>query len=237
MNSEVFISVANSYFHLGHSKYVSNRRFCAIFGAPPNVVAILWDKFKSYLPHGKCHKHFLWALNFVMNFSTEQNKWVIFKCEEKSFRKWTWEVTYQSVNIQFVIFKLLILISFLSEPNRFGLINLYINRTSRRESPISIDDVGNASVNGTDCQINKPQPSSPGWYSHKFHRTCRRYEVGLSVGTGRLVWVNCAFKCGSYPDNQIATTDMKKYVFATNFFIADKGYTHRRCISNLSPIH
>jgi len=49
------------------------------------------------------------------------------------------------------------------------------------------------SVDGTDSRISEPSPFSATWYSHKFHGAGLRYEVGLSISTGQIVWVNGAF--------------------------------------------
>lgn len=92
------------------------------------------------------------------------------------------------------------------------------------------------SVDGTDCQIMEPQPFSPMWYSHKFHGPGVRYEIGLSVETGRLVWANGPYMCGKYPDNSIFCQQMKQKLLDGEFVIGDAGYTDRKCIRQ-SPNH
>lgn len=91
-----------------------------------------------------------------------------------------------------------------------------------------------ASVDGTDCPINEPHPFSPGWYSHKFRGPGVRYEVALSVSSGKIIWVNGPFRCGTHPDNKIFQTDMKKALSDDEFVIADKGYTDSKCINTVS---
>jgi len=42
-------------------------------------------------------------------------------------------------------------------------------------------------MDGTDFIINEPNPSKPGFYSHKFHRAGVRYELGVSIQSGDIV--------------------------------------------------
>ena len=59
-------------------------------------------------------------------------------------------------------------------------------------------------VDGTDFRIQEPSPFHPQWYSHKFEGPGLRYEVGVCLRTGWIVWWNGAFPCGSWPDINIA---------------------------------
>ena len=52
--------------------------------------------------------------------------------------------------------------------------------------------------------INEPFPFEPGYYSHKFHRAGVRYEVGVSIQSGDIVWLNGPFPCGRFADQKIA---------------------------------
>ena len=40
--------------------------------------------------------------------------------------------------------------------------------------------------------------------SHKFHRARVRYELGVSIQSGDIVWLNGPFPCGSFADQKIA---------------------------------
>jgi DDE superfamily endonuclease len=77
---------------------------------------------------------------------------------------------------------------------------LWINRFA--------DDNGSIckiSVDGTDFHIQEPRPFDRKWFSHKFKGPGVRYEVGVCLQTGDIVWTNGPFQCGSYPDGKIAT--------------------------------
>ena len=49
------------------------------------------------------------------------------------------------------------------------------------------------SVDDTACRIMEPAPFSPAWFSHKFHGPGLRYEVGISISSGYIVWINGPF--------------------------------------------
>lgn len=60
-----------------------------------------------------------------------------------------------------------------------------------------------ASVDRTDCPIFEPTPFDPKWVSHKFKGPGVRYEVGIAIGTGEIVWAFGPFPCGAYNDLNI----------------------------------
>jgi hypothetical protein len=56
----------------------------------------------------------------------------------------------------------------------------------------------------TDCPINKPTEFNPIWYSHKLNGAGLRYEVGLNIRTGDIVWVGGGVPCGEFNDLSLA---------------------------------
>lgn len=87
------------------------------------------------------------------------------------------------------------------------------------------------SVDGTDFRIHEPTPFSPRWYSHKFHGPGLRYEVGVSVATGDIVWAHGPFPCGEFSDVRIFRLGMKQHLGNGELVIADGGYTDEKCRS------
>lgn len=59
---------------------------------------------------------------------------------------------------------------------------------------------------GTDLKIREPQPFNKKWYSHKFKGPGVRYEIGLSIRNGDIVWTSGSggFPCGDWADIKIA---------------------------------
>ena len=88
------------------------------------------------------------------------------------------------------------------------------------------------SLDGTDCAISEPTPFSPKWYSHKLNGPGVRYEVGLSIARGHIVWTHGPFPAGKYPDIKIAR---KRYIFEVDdgeMTLADRGYNDPKFFVN-----
>ena len=86
-------------------------------------------------------------------------------------------------------------------------------------------------LDGTDCPINEPGSAtggfSPRWYCHKTKGPGVRYEVGVSLQLGDIVWVNGPYPCGSYPDLKIAKALIVHQLRAGEKICADGGYRLR----------
>ena len=80
------------------------------------------------------------------------------------------------------------------------------------------------SVDGTDFLIREPSPFDPLWCSHKFHHAALRYEIGVSVTTGLIVWVYGPFPAGAYNDQAIFNLRMRECLLDYEKVIADNGY-------------
>ena len=64
-------------------------------------------------------------------------------------------------------------------------------------------------VDGTDFRIREPHPfNKERWFSKKFKGPGVRYEVGICIQTGWIVWLNGPFPCGEFPDLKIAKMEL-----------------------------
>lgn len=79
-------------------------------------------------------------------------------------------------------------------------------------------------VDGTDCPIAEPSPFDPKWYSHKFKCAGLRYEVGVCIQTGWIVWVNGPYECGRFPDLKIARYLLHGYMGNGEMYVANGRY-------------
>lgn len=80
------------------------------------------------------------------------------------------------------------------------------------------------SVDGTDFRLPQ-QRLSKRFYSHKYKTSGFRYEVGLCIQTGDIVWINGPFPCGAFPDLNIFRRGLKqKLLQAKEMAQADLGY-------------
>lgn len=80
------------------------------------------------------------------------------------------------------------------------------------------------SIDGTDFRIREPSPFDPKWFSHKFHGPGVRYEVGVCIQTGWIVWTNGPFPCGEMNDLQIARSWLIFELDENEKYLADGGY-------------
>ena len=79
-------------------------------------------------------------------------------------------------------------------------------------------------VDGIDFRINEPKPFSKKWYSHKFHGPGLRYEIGVCIQTGDIVWVNGPFKPGVKNDLNFFRSGLRGMLNPGEKVEADSGY-------------
>lgn len=79
-------------------------------------------------------------------------------------------------------------------------------------------------VDGTDFRIYEPGEFDARWFSHKFHGPGVRYEVGIAIQTGHIVWVNGPFPCGAWPDLRISRDWIIHELQNGEMLLADGGY-------------
>ena len=70
----------------------------------------------------------------------------------------------------------------------------------------------------------EPSEFSPKWYSHKFHGPGFRYEIGLCIRTGEIVWAHGGLPCGAWPDLRLARDAIIHVLDPGKRIIAGRGY-------------
>ena len=83
------------------------------------------------------------------------------------------------------------------------------------------------SLDGIDCRINEPSPFDARWWSHKFNSAGLRYEVGISIYSGHIIWVNGSVPCGEWDDLSLARSSIIGYLDEHEMIMADSGYRDR----------
>lgn len=119
-------------------------------------------------------RHLFWALLLLKNYCTEPILTrVVGGVDAGTYRKWAWlfvdEIALLKSRV--IIFK-----------HRFR------NWNGRALCLISVD--------GVDCPIEEQYPFDEEAYSQKFNGPGYKYEVGVCIATGEIVWINGPFKCG-----------------------------------------
>ena len=66
------------------------------------------------------------------------------------------------------------------------------------------------------------------WYSHKFKGPGLRYEIGLNIHTGDIVWGHGAYPCGQYPDLTISRSCLIHFLSQGEKVVTDNGYRGER---------
>ena len=178
-------------------------RFRATFGATPKIILTAWNLILSMteLMKGAKPVHLLWALMFMKLYCSEPVLATLAGAvHEQTFRKWSWYFVEQIANLQYSVI-------------------LWSNRFK--------SDIGNTcrvSVDGTDFQIYQWKPFWKGWFLHKFKGPGVRYEVGLCIQTGEIVWLHGPFPCGKWPDIKIFRRSLMHQLAAGEKVVADLGY-------------
>ena len=82
------------------------------------------------------------------------------------------------------------------------------------------------SVDGTDFRIPEQSDCPKSWYSFKFRGPGLRYELGLGVFTGKIVWISGPWRAGRFPDITIFRSGglRGRLITAGEKAVADKGY-------------
>lgn len=88
------------------------------------------------------------------------------------------------------------------------------------------------SIDGTDFRIMEPTEFDRKWYSHKFHGPGLRYEIGLCIRTGFIVWVHGGRPCGQWPDLTLARDAFVGQLQPGEKALANRGFRDRNFFEN-----
>ena len=169
------------------------------------MVADLWNKIRLQGPieSGGKPKHLLWALVHLKVYSTlEIHCALVAWPSAKTFAKWSW---YFVKNISELKDEVISLDQRFDGLDGVAYTNCFI------------------SVDGTDCPVFEPRPLSKAMYSHKLNRPCLKYEVGVCLKTGNIVWTSGPF-VGSKNDGAIFREGLSKLLYDEEAVEVDGGY-------------
>lgn len=75
-----------------------------------------------------------------------------------------------------------------------------------------------------DFKIHEPSPFNSAYYSHKFKSAGLRYEIGICIRTGEIVWGYGGYPCGAYPDLKLTRVFLTGQLDPNEKVLADRGY-------------
>jgi DDE superfamily endonuclease len=150
-----------------------DRKIRAHFGAPASVITDLWNRLEGNIEVSSQPKHLLWSLVFLKTYSSSEDVLctIVGHPDPKTFRTWSW---YFVEKIADQIDQVITLDS------RFD------GYTGTTHCLMSVD--------GTDCPVMETWPFDKTMYSKKLNGPGVKYEVGVSITNGLIVWVNGPFK-------------------------------------------
>ena len=76
-------------------------------------------------------------------------------------------------------------------------------------------------MDGADFRVPE---SGPKFYSFKYKKSGFRYEIGLSILTGNIVWINGPYECGLWPDISIFHNSLISHLEVGEQVESDDGY-------------
>ena len=82
-------------------------------------------------------------------------------------------------------------------------------------------------MDGTDFPVNEVTPFNPQYFSHKFLSAGVRYDVGLNIVTGEVVYWGGGYPAGMHNDLELARIGIVPLLQPGEKVIADKGYEDR----------
>ena len=176
----------------GYSRSASERirleRFNSFFGVNPIIVSVVWSML---IDNQMCSRspnpvHLLWALLFLKLYDTTSNLAALARCDEKTFRKWSWFYIESIANLDSQVvsrccFRLSCwsMYPHLTSPQiRFA--NRFIGWDGNQECLLHIDgkDFKTDTLNKLTFRQRKK------WYTHKHNHFGLKYEIGSNIVTG-----------------------------------------------------
>ena len=197
----------------------------SLIGTTYNVCSEIWnlirpgerDEFAGGQP-----KHLFWALLFLKSYATESILTrVVGGVDKKTFRKWTWlflggisDLKTRVVSITYLLLLLKCYSHFLSSQI------VWANRFAKWDGK----SICLISVDCCDCPIRELYPFSTLIFSEKFNGPAYKYEVGVCIQTGHIVWVNGPFNAEKNDKSVFADEGLRDALCDDEAVEADNGY-------------
>ena len=234
------------------STLVTDRVFKAHFKLGPTATAQVWYKLGEvhrdansvYLTtddpplqiswnNNVLPKHLLWALHYMKTYLPEDQAAALFATSNKTFRKFFWALVFflnglcddlvSTSNDSTLLFVA-------QNKTNFFILNFEFSQV-RWENRHNQDNGSESkvSVDGVDFMIREPQYTVGTddyrmWFSHKFNAAGLRYELGICIQTGDIVWIAGPFPPGDWPDVTIFQIGMMERLDEGETVEADAGY-------------
>lgn len=243
VHASVFLDYGTECINRGrqHQPPVSERCFKAHFKLTPNACRALYQRLLDHIrPLSTSYlypkvrfdntepRHLLWVLHHFFTNPTEEIGSSFFGVTPKTYRKYVWVMAYflQELSSHIVSLTEHSTIQYLFCPFVFSTHLLYFWQVQLNNRYIrSTGCECLMTIDGIDLQINEPTQFDPLWFSHKFNGPALRYEVGVSIQTGWIVWIHGPFPAGDFPDIEIFRLGLYDLLAPNERVEADMGYS------------
>ena len=187
----------------------TERDFSEHFGLHPVICAAVWfyltveknedqEVNNIYIENGIQAYHLLWWLYWVKTYNTQSVCAKFCKTSRPTWREKT-----------DVIEDLLLGLDVIDWVTRFmGDIGCHAKTT----------------VDCTDCPLQEVSPFDRTLWSFKINAAGARYEIGVCIQTGLIVWVNGPYNPGPWPDLRIFRDRLIHELAIGEWVVADAGY-------------
>ena len=193
-----------------NKRSANESRFKGHFGSSPYVLAaIIHDLQTTNIQIAKVRSQdfqinqFLMAMNHLKAYPKEYEREATFNISNKTGRNhvWFYIIKVQALKEQKIVW-----------PNNFG------------------NDEWGLTVDGTHCCIREPiHPEfsyNPKTYSHKFAKAGLNYELGISLWSNRLIWMNGPYVAGMNDKSVLLEKGLRAKLLDSKIkAIGDSGYT------------
>lgn len=192
---------------------LNNRQFHANFGLSKATIIILFGVLQSATSHGGFTlDHILWTFYFLKVYNTVDVSAVHWKVDPKTYRLWVWKV----------IQTLFIYLDTVSLFITFLIYKIDLNDRFDSETIMSI----NMALDGTECAVERPLDNAiqRQYYSGKKRKHTIKYEIGVQLQTGKIVWLAGGVPGSVHDITLYQTCGLKSHLLPGEMVLADKGY-------------
>ena len=195
--------IARKMLDMDKPKAGDDKAFRSFFGAPIQLIHVLWNRIVAQAPlKANAHpKHLLWALMFLKVYAVGPVLRAL--CgwpSEGNHREWVWYFVGRIDDLR---------------PDIIRLDNRFHGYDGTSHCLLSVD--------GVDCMINEPWPFDQKWFSQKFNGPGVKYEIGVCIKTGYIVWMNGPFEA-SASDGTICINGLLQELADDEGVEVDAGY-------------
>ena len=179
-------------------------RFRSVFGAGSAVVADVWNRIVAdgEILKGGEPKHLLWALVLLKVYQSDEVHCALVGWPSvPTYRKWAWYFIERINDLKDNIIKI---------ENRFNDLDNIVHTNCFMSSDC------------TDCPVFEPWPFSKKMFSKKFNGPGVKYDVGVCIKTGHIVWVDGPF-VASHSESTLFKHGLGKHIFDGEKVEVDSG--------------